>query len=323
MPETIVVLDPIAEERLVRMRALLPEGFVLERGRSREEADQLAAIKMGGYAITGDVPVTAAMMRAGAETGLRAVQKWGVGFDNIDLDAARANGVRVMRTTGSNAKAVAETTLAMMMALQRSLVVGHMMLLRGEWGKAAVGPTTFLLSGKTVGLVGLGYIGKEVARLLKLFGCRVLYTKPTPLPADEAAELGAEHVDFATLIAESDIVSLHCLLTEATRNLIGAAEIAAMKDGVLIINTARGGIVDEAALLAALKSGKVRGAGLDVFEIEPAGTDNPLVGLDNVIVTPHIGAQAADTFARNVTRMFANIAAVAEGRDPPAIDVLV
>ena len=321
--KTIVVLDPLSEQRLERMRAHLPDGFVLASTPSRAEDDQLEGIRRAHFAVTGDVPVTAAMMREGAAHQLQGVHKWGVGVDNIDVETAAELGVRVMRTTGSNARAVAETTLALILALQRSIVPGYEGMLRGEWLKGTLGPRTFLLAGKTVGLVGLGFIGQHVAKMLGGFDCKVLYAKPNPLPEDEEAALGVSHVPFDTLIAQSDIVSLHCTLTDATRGLIGAPQFAAMKDGVLLVNTARGGIVVEDALADAVQSGKVRGAAVDVFEVEPATRDHRLVGLPNVIVTPHIASQAADNFGKTVGRMFENIRLVASGEEPPELDVVV
>ncbi|MEM9223328.1 MAG: 2-hydroxyacid dehydrogenase [Pseudomonadota bacterium] len=323
MSATIVVLDPLAQPRMDRLRPLVPDGFVLTTTKSRDLEDQLAGVRDADFAITGDVPVTAQMMRLGAEHRLKAVHKWGVGYDNIDLGAARDAGVRVMRTTGSNALAVAETALAMILALNRAIVAGHDGIARGEWLKGALGPSIFLLSGKTVGLVGLGFIGKALARMLAGFGCRILYAKPTPLSDEDGLALGAHRVDFPTLLAESDIVSIHAALNEDTKSLIGAKAFAAMKEGVLFINTARAEIVDEVALAAALDNGQVRGAGLDVFAVEPIPADHPLRGRPNVILTPHIGAQASENFAKTVTRMFDNIRAVAEGREPPALDVLV
>ncbi len=323
MPHTIVVLDPLNEQRRERMRAFLPDGFVLTVAASRDEADQLAAMRAADFAISGDVPITEAMMREGAAHSIKAVHKWGVGIDNIAHEAAAELGIRVLRTTGSNARAVAETTLALILSLQRSIIPGYEGMLRGEWLKGTVGPRTFLLTGKTVGLIGLGFIGKNVARMLKGFDCRVLYCKPTPLSAQEEAELGVTHAPLATVIAESDVISLHCALTAETRDLIGPAEFAAMKDGVIIVNTARGGIMGEDVLADAVESGKVRGAALDVFEVEPTPLGHRLVGLPNVIVTPHIASQAADTFGTTVSRMFENIRLVAAGEEPPALDVVV
>ena len=323
MPETIVFLDPLSPHMMERLAAHVPPRFTLTTTASRDAADQLAAVEAADFAITGDVPCTAEMMRRGAAARLKAVHKWGVGYDNIDVAAAREAGIRVLRTTGSNAVPVAETALGLMLALNRRIVEGHQGVSAGEWPKNVVGPRTFMLSGKTVGLVGLGYIGKALARLLTGFGCTVVYAKPTPLTGEEEAALNVRHVPLAELLARSDVVSLHCALTPETRGLLGPEELAAMKRGAILINTARGGIVDEAGLADAIESGHIAGAGLDVFDVEPAEPGNRLVGMRGVVATPHIAAQAADNFARTVTRMFANLAHVADGTSVPELDVVV
>jgi phosphoglycerate dehydrogenase-like enzyme len=263
------------------------------------------------------------MMTEGAKAGLKAVHKWGVGYDNIDIETAREAGVRVLRTTGSNAVPVAETAVALMLALQRSIVAGHTDMQEGKWSKWEVGPRTYMLTGKTVGLIGLGHIGKNVARMLQGFGCRLLYYKPRPLSQDEARALGVTHTPLDRLLAEADVVSLHCNLTPETSSLIDAGSLAAMKDGALLINTARGGIVDENAVADAIESGRLRGAAFDVFEIEPTPPDHRLIGLPGVIVTPHIASQAVDNFAGAVTRMIDNLAMLADGQEPPEGDVVV
>ena len=316
----LIMLDPATPERLARVRPFLPEGWELATATSRDPADQIAALEGAQYAITGDVPVTAAMM---AVPGFRAVHKWGVGIDNIDLDAARAHGVRVFRTTGSNAVAVAETTLGLILALGRNLVRGHEGIRDGRWRKGELSPTSITLSGRTVGIVGLGHIGQALARLLAGFGCRVLYTKRTPLAPEAEAALGVTFAPLDTLLAEADVVTLNCELNDSTRNLIDAARLARMKPTALLVNVARGGVLVEADLAAAIRAGRLGGAAVDVFGVEPITPDNPLHGLDRVILTPHVGAISADSFAPTLTRMLANLAAVEAGTPPRASDIVV
>ncbi|WP_199178606.1 2-hydroxyacid dehydrogenase [Acidimangrovimonas sediminis] len=316
----IVMLDPMPEARLERIRPYLPEGWTVTTAASRAPADQIAALEGASFAITGDVPVSAGMM---AVPGLRGVHKWGVGYDNIDCEAAQSHGVRVMRTTGSNAVAVAETTLGFILALNRNIVRGHVGMLDGKWLKQDLSSSSMRLSGKTVGIVGLGYIGKALARLLAGFGCTILYAKRTPLTPEEEAELGVRFAPLDDLLAQSDVVTLHCALNDETRGLIDAATLARMKQGALLINAARGGVVVEADLAAAVVSGHLRGAAVDVFATEPAETGNPLVGVDGIIVTPHVGAMSADAFVASITRMIANLRAVDRGDDPPALDTVV
>ncbi len=316
----LVMLDPGGPERLERLRPYLPAGWDISVAASRTPSDQEAALRNAAFAITGDVPVTRSMM---AIPGLRAVHKWGVGYDNIDLDAARTHGVKVLRTTGSNSTAVAETTLALILALCRNLVRGHAGIARGAWRKGELSPTSMTLSGKTIGIVGMGYVGKALASLLSGFGCSILYTKRTPLTAAEEADLDVRFAPLDELLRRSHVVTLNCELNEATRNLIDARAISVMKPDALLVNAARGGVLVEADLAEALHSGHLRGAAIDVFATEPILPDNPLIGIDRVILTPHVGAISAEDFAKSVTRMMNNLKAIEDGRPPRDIDVLV
>ncbi|SNB76409.1 D-3-phosphoglycerate dehydrogenase [Arboricoccus pini] len=317
----IVVLDPLSESRLLTMRRLLPAGFELAAASSPAPEDQARAIAHADFAIAGDMPLTADLLAQAPR--LRAVHKWGVGVDNFDLEAAARRSIRVLRTTGSNAGPVAETALGLMLALLRQISAGDRGMRAGHWAKADLAPRSFTLGSRTVGLVGLGAIGGRLATLLQGFGCRLLYAKPKPLPEARAEALHLTHVPLETLLATSDIISLHCPLTPATRRLIDAAALSRVKEGALLINTARGDLVDEAALLAALVEGRLGGAGLDVFSEEPLPSLHPLASAPNVILTPHIGASAVDNLVPTLERMFRNLACVAEGRAVDPGDVVI
>ncbi|WP_374300636.1 2-hydroxyacid dehydrogenase [Paracoccus sp. (in: a-proteobacteria)] len=316
----IVLLDPSTPQRLERLRPFLPEGWTIATTTSRAPQDQLAGLQGATFAITGDVPVTAPMF---AVPGLRAVHKWGVGYDGVDLQAARQHGVRVLRTTGSNAVAVAETTLGLILAVNRNIVRGHVGIQRGDWPKGEVGPTSTTLSGRTVGIVGMGHVGKALARLLRGFGCPVLYTQRTPLPRAEEADLNARHAPLEDLLAASDVVTLNCELNDSTRNLIDRDRLALMKPDAILVNAARGGVLVEADLAQAIREGRLRGAGIDVFSVEPLEQDNPLLGLERVVLTPHLAALDASGFAPSVMRMIENLVAVQNGTPPCQIDILV
>lgn len=316
----LVMLDPANGDRLSRLRPFVPDDWDLYTSASRAPEDQRAALEGADFAISADIPLTAELF---AVPGLKAVHKWGVGYDNFDLDAARANGVRVFRTTGANAIAVAETTLGLILSLNRNLVRGHMGICDGRWRKAELAATSMTLSGKTVGIIGMGYIGSALARLLRGFGCTVLYTKRTPLSPAEEVETGAQFAPLDDLLKQADVVTLNCELNDSTRNLIDAGKLAMMKPDALLINVARGGILVESDLADAIKAGHLRGAGVDVFSVEPITPDNPLIGLDQVVLTPHVGAISIDNFAPTFTRMIANLTAVLEGTAPKDIDILV
>jgi D-3-phosphoglycerate dehydrogenase len=321
MPETIVVLDPLAPERADRLRALMPPGFVLTHGTARGDDHLKEIIAEADYAIAGQVGVTGEVLRAARK--LKLLHKWGVGIDNFDTVTARELGIKVARTTGSNAVPVAEFTLGLMLSVLRHIAFAHADLKKGGWRLGRIQDDTFTLSGKTVGLVGLGAIGTTVARLLKGFGCTILYAKRRPLDAGEEASLGVKHATLAQLLAQSDVVSLHCPLTPQTANMINKAAFALMKKTAILVNVARGGIVAENDLIEALRARQIAGAAMDVFETEPLPSDSPLLGLDNLVVTPHLAAIASDFFAPTVRRMFDNIARVSRGETVPERDSIV
>ncbi len=321
MPQTIVVLDPITEATAAKLRALLPEGFALTHGTARDEAHLQGIIAEADFAISGQIAVNAAVL--GAARRLRLLHKWGVGVDNLDLEAARRLGVKVARTTGSNAVPVAELTIGLMISTLRSMAHAAAELSEGRWIGGNFARPAFLLSGKTVGLVGFGAIGQAVARLLRGFGCTVLCSKERPLEPAAEAEHGVRHVSLAELLAASDVVSLHCPLTPATAGMIDRAAFEAMKRTAILVNVARGGVVVEPDLVWALQNRVIHAAAMDVFETEPLPADSPLLRLDGLTVTPHIAAGSAETFDKTVLQMFGNIERVARGEPVPERDSVV
>ena len=215
-------------------------------------------------------------------TDLRVIARFGVGFDKVDIPAATANDIVVTITPNSNYEAVAEHALALMLAVARSIARWDKSMRQGEWPSRALRP----LRGSTLGIVGLGRIGRSLAVRATAMKMRIMAAEPEP---DEAfvREHGVELVDLETLLESSDYVSLHCPLSDETRGMIDGRKLALMKSDAVLINTARGGLIVEADLVDALESGRVAGAGLDVFEQEPADPGNPLFRLDNVVVSPH------------------------------------
>lgn len=215
---------------------------------------------------------------------LKIVSRRGVGYERIDLDAARAHSVTVTITTGANQHAVADHVFALLLAVARGVVAGHNGIVAGRW-QATSGPE---LGGKTLGIIGLGRVGKGVARRARGFEMNVIASDPI---RDEhfAAEYGVAYVELDELLARADAISINASFNPTTRGLIGAAALARMKPGAVVINTARGGIVDESALAQALHDGRLRGAGVDVFDHEPP-LDSPLLTAPNVVLSPHAGA---------------------------------
>lgn len=230
----------------------------------------------------------------GAGSKLRVVSQMAVGVDNIDLAACTARGLPIGHTPGVLTEATADLTLALMLATARRLVTAANDVVAGKWVTwdplGWVGPD---LHGSTVGIVGLGRIGAAIARRLAGFEVELLYHNPRPSPVADG--LGAAWVDLPSLLQRSDFVTLHCPYTAATHHLVNTAALAQMKPTAILVNTARGGVVDQEALLAALVAGQIAGAGLDVTTPEPLPPNHPLLALPNVVVLPHIGSASLPT----------------------------
>jgi len=239
------------------------------------------AIVRGATRITGESLASA--------DRLRVVARAGSGVDNIDVQACRQRGIAVFNTPGANAASVAEHTWGLLLALCRKIPAASASMAAGKWEKSKL--SGHEVRGKTLGVIGLGNVGRRVGRFGLAFGCRVL--AHDPLVAVDEALPEAKAAGLDELLAESDIVSLHLPLQEETRDLLSEARLAKMKPGAFLLNCARGGIVDEAALERALVEGRLAGAALDVFETEPPG-DRPLLRLPQVVATPHIGASTAE-----------------------------
>ncbi|HPP87216.1 MAG TPA: hydroxyacid dehydrogenase, partial [bacterium] len=233
---------------------------------------------------------------------LKIIGRAGAGVDNIDVKAATERGIYVENTPGGNSHAVAELVMGMMFALARKLNYADASMRAGKWEKKAFEGTE--LKDKTLGIIGLGRIGSDLAKMAKAIGMKVIGYDPI-LTDESFKEYGVTKVELDELYAKSDYISLHVPANDKTKNMINASTIAKMKNGVRIINCARGGIVNEADLKAALESGKVAGAGVDVFSVEPCQPDNPLLSAPNTILTPHIGASTEEA-QDNVGVMIAN-----------------
>lgn len=286
----ILVTDPVHKEGL---RLLEDEGFEVELayGISGEELKE----KIKDYDIIivrSRTKVTREIIEAA--DNLKAICRAGVGLDNIDLKAAEERGIKILSSPEAPTVAVAELVFGLLLSLARKISYCDRMMKEGRWvKKEALG---FELGGKTLGIIGLGRIGKEVAVRAKAFGMRILYYDLHRPPREVEERLGVEYREFSDLLREADIITLHVPLTPKTHHLIGEKEMSLMKDGAIIVNTARGPVIDTKALLNALKSGKISGACLDVYEHEPPHEDweLELIRLPNVIATPHIGAMTVE-----------------------------
>jgi phosphoglycerate dehydrogenase-like enzyme len=248
---------------------------------------------------------------------LRLVQLLSAGYDRVDVEAARKAGVPVANNGGANAIAVAEHSLMLMLAVLKRLVRFHNDVVAGKWRVGNVAETpVFELAGRTLGIVGLGNIGKKVARRAAAFDMDVQYYDIARLTEDAEDALGVRFVLFAELLRTSDVVSLHVPLDDTTRGMISTRELAMMKSSAILVNTCRGPVVDEAALLRALTEGQIAAAGIDVMVEEPPPPNHPLFALPNVTLTPHSAGPTWENWTARFRNGFDNIQRVAAGRPP-------
>ena len=294
-----------------------PPGFsVTSRPASTSEGEQLELVRDADFLLLFPARLSETVFRAASKVKL--VQLMSAGYDRLDLSLLNELGVPVANNGGANSVAVAEHTILLILAVYRRLLSYANRVRAGQWRVTeGRGVDTYELEGKTVGLVGIGNIGQQVARRLRGFGTEVQYfDKYANLSSEEEAGLGLRKVELADLFRTSDVVSVHVPLTRETRHLVGEAELATMKPSAIVVNTSRGGIIDEAALHQALINGKIAGAGLDVMEQEPPDPSSPLLALDNVTITPHNAGPTYESLSKRATNSFDNIQRVWRGEPP-------
>jgi len=296
--------------------------FELVRAEPKPSEDRIcelvkdADIFLPDWYLTG-TPVTERVIEAGRK--LRLIQVYSVGFDNVDTAAARKRGIPVANCAGINAKPVAEYTIMAALFLIKSIEIANSETHKGNWirQQLVVPPLISLeLGSLTLGILGCGSIGQEVARLARVFGTRIIYHNRKRLPAETEQNLGLEYSTFEDLLRSSDVLSINLPLTPETRGMIGARELGMMKKGAVLVNTARGGIADEWAVAEALKSGHLKGAAVDVYVNEPNIIGCPLIGLRNVILTPHSSGASSETMKRVPPKIMENLNRVYEGKPP-------
>lgn len=307
----VVYLNVAASGVMDIMRRVAPPGFDVVCATGTSSVELRAAAEDADFLIAGPLPVDMDLLESARRCLL--VQKFGIGTDKIDLEAARSLKIPVAIAAGSNAIPVAEMAVMLMLAVSRRLTMVDRRVRAGGWPKAEMRALNYRMHGKTLGLFGFGNIGRSVAKLVAGFDMTILYHDFQQADAETEQRLGACYVPFEDLLARSDIISLHAPFTAKTRNVIGAEALSRTKPGVILINTARGELVDETALAAALTSGQVRGAGLDTFANEPPAPDNILLGMDQVIVTSHIGGAVIDNVEVVARHAFGNMLKVLAG----------
>ena len=328
-PFDIAVVEPLPQwVRSFYTPELLPDNFSLHWLDEGAVTEGLEAIGGADVIVTGKQRITAAMINAAGPI-LKLIQVQGRAPWAVDLDAAIAAKVPVSFMPHRGAIAVAEHTLALALGVYRKLVPGHLQTVSAAYKDLGMEPVLTdertiafnwmrfddlsELYGKVLGLVGLGDIGLEVARRARSFDMEVLYMKRTPIPPEFEKILRLRYVSLEVIVTQSDILSLHAPHTPQTESIIGANQLAAMKPTAVLINTSRGGLVDEDALAACLDKREIAGAGLDVFRMEPLPTGHPLMGLDNVLLAPHVGGGGGGGQKGMASDVITNITRVAQG----------
>jgi phosphoglycerate dehydrogenase-like enzyme len=309
----IVLVPPSADAGTIA-RDLAPGGFELALLSHTAPEFEAALAGMDYMVCYPNVAMPDAFYRAAPR--LKLVQLLSAGYDNVDLEAARRAKVPVCNNGGANATSVAEHSLMLMLAVARKVIWQHGNVSAGRWRGNGPAPRMYELNGKTLGIVGFGTIGKKTARLAQAFGMRVQYYDIRRLREEVEDALGVRFRLLRELLKTSDVVSLHVPLNSSTRAMIGAEELALMQPLAILINTARGPVVDEEALLQTLSAGRLFGAGLDVFAQEPPPSQHPLLKLDNVVLTAHFAGPTWDNHVARFRNAFDNIDRVARGEAP-------
>jgi phosphoglycerate dehydrogenase-like enzyme len=313
MSYTVIYWNRATEDVYQMVRDEMPKGWTLITPHGETPAasrDQLATVD---FILPATWPVGDAELQAAPKLKMVATQ--GVGHDKIDKGALQTRGIPLAICPAGTIVGVAEHTILLILAVYKRLIVADTKLRQGTWLQWGLRASSFELAGKTLGLVGFGRIGQAVAKRAHAFDATLVYSDPLlPAPPPAAAAYNARAVSLPELLAQSDIVSVHVPASDETRKLLGAAEFSQMKRSAILINTSRGVVLDETALITALQRKTIAAAGLDVFEREPINNDNPLLKLENVTLTPHISAGTVDAFRTKMRAIFANMQRCLDGR---------
>lgn len=319
MNKKIVYLDVTTADLREALRARLPAGFDLTFAEAATEDTTAAAVADVDYVLCWAAKMPARVIKAIGKA--RLIQKIGEGTDRIDVATAAERDITVAKTTGSNSVSVAEGATLLILATLRWLPNLHNAVLAGRFPKFDYRETSYELRDKQVGIVGIGKIGHAVAEQMQGFHARVAYYDVVRLPAAEEARLNAQFMPLDELLRTSDVVTLHVPLIPATRNLINARALGLMKPTAILINTCRGPVVDEQALVEALQQRRIRGAGIDAFWKEPPEANHPLFRLDNVVLMPHCAAGTVDAQNEGIRHGFANIVRFERGEALDPADI--
>lgn len=289
------------------LTSVVPEGFTIETlAEANYDCLLRQCVDADYLLVSGRIPIDEGVLSAAKH--LKMIQRTGVGTEMLDVEAIRRHGIPVYVNAGVNARSVAEHTLTLMLCCLKNIPQIDRQVKSGVWKKQQTGLTCSELYGKTVGLVGMGAIGRQVAGYLKAFGAIVIYTDINRLSEEQEESLSLSYVpSFEVLLPKVDILSFHCPLTKDNHEVLNTESIKLMKDGAMVVNTARGKLIEPEALYCALKSGKLRAAALDVHYEEPLSVDYHLSGLNNIVLTPHIGGLTYEAFHSMMEKAVKNI----------------
>ncbi|MFN8526592.1 MAG: 2-hydroxyacid dehydrogenase [Chloroflexota bacterium] len=321
----LAFLDVQSPEVRALIQSIAPPDIDIRMATTGDLAEQTALAADAEFVVGGITKLPSEVINAAPK--LRLIHKWGIGVDKIDLEAARARGVPVVITAGANARPVADHALLLMLATVKHLNSAQAKARAGLWWEARGDARTqnLQMQGKLVGLVGLGNIGRQVTKRLHGFDAEVCYYDVRRLSPDEEASVGVMFRELDDLVASADIISLHLPYLPSTRHILSRERLGRMKRGAIVVNTARGELIDEQALADALRSGHLGGAGIDVFHDEPPGLDNPLFAPDlpNLVLTPHVAGSTFDNVENVASHIFGNVRRVLNGEPLPAADIVV
>ena len=307
----VVLAGPYPAGTFARMQALLKDANI----------ELIEAISQDAFDAVNDVDaIILRVLKMPKETierfssNLKLIMRWGAGYDSVDIATAKQKGIAVCNTPGANAYAVSEMTVLLMLAVGRKLICHDRSLREGVWSKNTFLNQSFTLNNKVVGVVGGGNIGRQVAKKVQAFGATVQYYDAFRLKPEMEKEFHMTYSELNQLLATSDIVTLHVPLLDSTKHMIDEKHISMMKNGAIIINAARGGVIDEKAVLKAVQDGKLAGAGIDCVEFEPLAKDDPLLGNPNIIITPHVAGGVSDIADAIIPMIVENLKNLNEGK---------
>ena len=314
----VVFLTNLADVLIDKVLSYAPDGYeIVVLGKSSTEENRISEARSADFLICYGNNPSDDVLRS--MEGCRLVQTLAAGYESMHLDLITKLGIPLANNGGANSWAVSDQAILLILAIYKQLLACNTSTRSGRWLEPITGQNTFELANKKVGILGIGNIGKQVAKRVQAFDSEVQYHDMNRLDEATEKELNVSYVSLDELFETSDIVTCHTPLTKETRHIVNSRRLSMMKSSAILINTSRGPVVDEMALISALMEGEIAAAGLDVFEKEPVDPDNPLLKMDNVVATPHMAGTTWDTWSRRAKFAFQNMERVRRGESPQAV----